>query len=156
MQVALSEDLDATKSQLAAVTARAVAAEEAAEAAEVEKAASLDAERQAKAELQLRLDEIEEGTAEMEKLLEENEVRSHPIGRSIAIKHKRARPHSTDWLCCAVSCCVVLWFICRTSSRKTRPTATESEPCLPPRLRSRTVRSHPPHVTTRPLPCSSE
>jgi hypothetical protein len=79
----------------------------------VEKAASLDAERQAKAELQLRLDEIEEGTAEMEKLLEENEVRSHPIGRSIAIKHKRARPHSTDWLWCAVSCCVVL---CRAVS----------------------------------------
>ena len=74
VQSETSENLESTKLELAAATARVATAESAAEEAKTQREASIDAERKAKAELQERLDEIEEGTSEMEKLIEENEV----------------------------------------------------------------------------------
>lgn len=74
VQSEISENLESTKLELAAATARVVTAESAAEEAKTQREASIDAERKAKEELQERLDEIEEGTREMEKLIEENEV----------------------------------------------------------------------------------
>ena len=70
----VTEDLESTKLELSAATARAVAAESAVQEAQTQQEASIDAEQRVRAELQERLDEIEEGTSEMEKLLEENEV----------------------------------------------------------------------------------
>ena len=74
VQSETSENLESTKLELAAATARVATTESAAEEAKTQREASIDAERKAKAELQERLDEIEEGTSEMEKLIEENEV----------------------------------------------------------------------------------
>jgi chromosome segregation ATPase len=74
VQSEISENLESTKLELAAATARVTTAESAAEEAKTQREASIDAERKAKAELQERLDEIEEGTSEMEKLIEDNEV----------------------------------------------------------------------------------
>ena len=74
-QSEIGENLESTKLELSAALARAVTAEGEAEKARTEREASIDAEQNAKAELKERLDEIEEGTREMEKLIEENEVR---------------------------------------------------------------------------------
>ena len=90
VQSQISEDLASTKRELSAATARAVTAEGAAEEAKAQREASIEAERKAKAELQERLDEIEEGTSEMEKLIEENEVRSMHQALSLS----RARGHA--------------------------------------------------------------
>ena len=97
VQSEISENLESTKLELAAATARVVTAESAAEEAKTQREASIDAERKAKEELQERLDEIEEGTREMEKLIEENEVctiqqflsscHQHPLSYSSDLQH---------------------------------------------------------------------
>lgn len=72
----VSEDLESTKLELSAATMRSAEAESAAEEADAQREASIEAERKAKAELQQSLAEIEQGTSEMEKLKQQNEVRT--------------------------------------------------------------------------------